>query len=73
MLTILQDLIRKGQEKGEIRTVMDPEELVKYLFVLARGIVFDWSLYDGHYDLEATMHKYVKTLVSALIYETSTI
>jgi AcrR family transcriptional regulator len=73
MLTILQDLIRKGQEKGEIRTVMDPEELVKYLFVLARGIVFDWSLYDGRYDLEATMHKYVKTLVSALIYETSTI
>lgn len=66
MLTLLQDLIRKGQEKGEIRADAEPEELTTFLFIMARGVVFDWSLHDGRYDLEATMHKYIETLVSTL-------
>lgn len=66
MLTILRDLIQKGQEKEEIRTDSDAEELARFLFVLARGVVFEWSLYEGRYDLEATMHKYIETLVSTL-------
>jgi len=66
MLEILQDLIRKGQEKNEIRGDTDAKELVRYLFVMARGVVFEWSLYDGNYDLEATMHKYMENLVSTI-------
>jgi AcrR family transcriptional regulator len=66
MLTILQDLIRKGQEKKEIRADEDPEELARFLFVMARGVVFEWSLYDGRYDLEATMHKYMELVTSTL-------
>ena len=66
MLTILEDLIRKGQESGEIRADAEPEELTRFLFVMARGVVFEWSLYDGSYDLEATMHKYIESLVSTL-------
>ncbi|KPJ88041.1 MAG: hypothetical protein AMS17_06740 [Spirochaetes bacterium DG_61] len=66
MLTILQDLIRKGQEKKEIRADANPEELTRFLFILARGVVFEWSLYEGRYDLEATMHKYMEILVSTL-------
>jgi TetR/AcrR family fatty acid metabolism transcriptional regulator len=66
MLTILQDLVCKGQEKGEIRADISPEEIGRFLFVMARGVVFEWSLYDGSYDLEATMHKYIECLVSIL-------
>ncbi len=66
MLTILEDLIQEGQERQEIRADEDPEELARFLFVMARGIVFEWSLYDGSYDLEATMHKYIQILVSTL-------
>jgi AcrR family transcriptional regulator len=66
MLTILEDLIQEGQEKKEIRADEDPEELSRFLFVMARGIVFEWSLYDGSYDLEVTMHKYIERLVSTL-------
>ena len=66
MLTILQDMVRRGQEKGEIRADSSPEEIVRLLFVMARGVVFEWSLYDGSYDLEATMHKYIESLVSTL-------
>jgi AcrR family transcriptional regulator len=66
MHTILQDLIRKGQGKKEIRADADPEELARFLFVMARGVVFEWSLYEGRYDLEAKMHKYIEILVSTL-------
>ena len=66
MQTILQDLIRRGQERGEIRADMGPEELTRLLFVMARGVVFEWGLYDGGYDLEATMHRYMEALVSTL-------
>jgi TetR/AcrR family transcriptional regulator, fatty acid metabolism regulator protein len=66
MITILEDLIQEGQEKKEIRTDEDPEELSRYLFVMARGIVFEWSVYEGSYDLEALMHKYMLSLVSTL-------
>jgi len=66
MLTILERLIQEGQENKEIRADEDPEELSRFLFVMARGVVFEWSIYDGSYDLEATMHKYITSLVSTL-------
>lgn len=66
MLEILEDLIRKGQEKNEIRGDIDAKELVEYLLSMARGIVFEWSLYEGDYDLEARMHKFMEILVSTI-------
>ena len=66
MLEILRDLILEGQEKKEIHGDISAEELVRYLFVMARGVVFEWSLYDGNYDLEARMHNYMEKLVSTI-------
>jgi AcrR family transcriptional regulator len=66
MLKILEDLIHKGQEKNEIRGDTDVNELVRFLLSMARGVVFDWSLCDGNYDLEARMHKYMEILVSTI-------
>lgn len=66
MLEILEDLIRKGQENNEIRGDTDAKELVEYLLTMARGVVFEWSLYDGNYDLEARMRKYMEILVSTI-------
>ena len=66
MLKMLEDLIRKGQENNEIRRDTDTKELVNYLLSMARGVVFQWSLYDGNYDLEARMHKYMEILVTTI-------
>ncbi|MBN1313593.1 MAG: TetR/AcrR family transcriptional regulator [Anaerolineae bacterium] len=66
MQVLLRDIISAGQKRGEIRANEDPAELVRLLFVLARGVVFDWNLYDGSYDLEETMHRYIQRLVSTL-------
>ena len=66
MLDILFDLIQRGQENNEIRRDIDAKEIVKYLFVMARGVIFEWSLYDGDYDLEARMHYCMENLVSTI-------
>lgn len=66
MLEMLEDLVRKGQENHEIQGDKDAKELVRYLLIMARGIVFDWSLCDGNYDLEAKMHEYMQKLVSTI-------
>ena len=66
MLEILRDLICKGQENKEIRRDMDATEFVRYLFIMARGVVFEWSLYNGEYDLQATMHRFMEKLVSTI-------
>ncbi|MBE0601284.1 MAG: TetR/AcrR family transcriptional regulator [Firmicutes bacterium] len=51
MQTMLADIIRKGQENGEIIKSKTPDELVDFLFLIARGIIFDWGLRDGQYDI----------------------
>ena len=66
MLEILENLIRKGQEKKEILGDTEAKEIARYLLIMARGIVFEWSLYDGNYDLETKMHKYMQKLVSTI-------
>ena len=55
MQTILEDIVRKGQEKNEIIDTKTPEEIVDLLFVVARGVMFDWGLKDGKYKLEERM------------------
>lgn len=66
MVLILQDLIRTGQERGEIRMDMSPEEAAWLLLTMARGVVFDWALRDGNYDLRAMMRVCIGRLVSTL-------
>jgi TetR/AcrR family transcriptional regulator, fatty acid metabolism regulator protein len=66
MLRMLDELIRQGQQRGEIKAELEPEEVVRFLFMMARGTVFDWSLHDGRYDLETAIRENMMTLVSTL-------
>ena len=67
MLKLLQEIIEVGKETGEIHAREDPTEISRFLMTMARGIVFDWSLNDGRYDLRTTMHKYMAALVATLL------
>ena len=55
MIELLEFIISDGQKKGVITTDMEAGEITDYLFVFGRGIVFDWCLHDGKYDLEKKM------------------
>jgi AcrR family transcriptional regulator len=52
MQTLLEDLVGQGQEKKEISLKFTPHEWVNFLFSVLRGIVFDWALRFGSYNIE---------------------
>ncbi len=63
MKILLQDIISKGQEKNEISKDMTPESLTDYLFIVARGIVYDWCLHNAEYNLTEYMVKFIERFV----------
>lgn len=66
MQTVLQGIVEAGQKSGEIRTDMTAEEIVRYLFIAVRGVVYEWCLYNGQYDLDKFVVNYVEQLVRIL-------
>lgn len=63
MQIVLENMIREGQMEGKIITEMAPEEMTDYLFIAARGVIYDWCLHNGGYNLIEHMQNYMKRLV----------
>lgn len=55
MQSILEEILQSGQDRGEITKEKTAAELVELLFLIARGVVFDWGLNDGKYNLSQKM------------------
>ncbi|SET53025.1 transcriptional regulator, TetR family [Natronincola peptidivorans] len=66
MQGVLQAIIEEGQKNGEISSDMTSEETVNFLFIAVRGLVYDWCLHEGQYDLPEATLGYVKRLIKAL-------
>lgn len=60
---LLEKIIETGQEKKELILDMTPQSIADYLFIMARGTVYDWCLHDGDYDLEETMNRHIARLL----------
>lgn len=67
MVQLLKDLIESGQAQKTITNSMTAAEIVNYLFIAARGLVFDWCLHDGEYDLEDAAEKYFARLIQVFL------
>ncbi len=63
MINLLNEIIKEGQEKNQLIKDMPAEEIGKYMIIAARGIIFDWCLHEGDYDIEEATIKYFKRLV----------
>ncbi|SFC47488.1 TetR/AcrR family transcriptional regulator [Clostridium uliginosum] len=63
MQTILDEIINEGQEKNEIKKEMSPQDITRYIFVLMRGVVYDWCLHDGEYNLKEEMQNTLTRLI----------
>jgi TetR/AcrR family transcriptional regulator, fatty acid metabolism regulator protein len=64
---ILLSIIKKGQENGEFINTMSDQDIADYLFITARGIVFDWCLHEGDYDLDKLMADYMERLIKIFL------
>lgn len=67
MQSVLQTIIEEGQKNGEVLGDMGAREIVEYLFIAVRGVVYDWCLHEGKYDLSEFVVNYVKRLVKIFI------
>jgi TetR/AcrR family transcriptional regulator, fatty acid metabolism regulator protein len=67
MYQLLRSLIENGQNHKTITDTLTVDEIVNYLFVAARGLVFDWCLHDGEYDLENAADMYFVRLIPVLL------
>ncbi len=63
MQELLKKIIARGQERGQLSKDMIPEDAVDYLFIMARGVVYDWCIHEGRYDLEQKVEVIMKALL----------
>jgi AcrR family transcriptional regulator len=66
MQLVLETLIRDGQKTGDIDASKNPSEWVRFVFTVMRGIIFDWCLYDGAYELEKYAESFIEMIICRL-------
>ncbi|MGB8454240.1 MAG: TetR/AcrR family transcriptional regulator [Anaerocolumna sp.] len=60
MQNLLTDILHLGQEQGELTDSLSPEIIMEKLFVVARGVIFDWCLHNGKSDLVTDMRDIIR-------------
>ncbi|MBP2653582.1 MAG: TetR/AcrR family transcriptional regulator [Firmicutes bacterium] len=67
MQAILNAIIENGQANNQLTRKLSSQEITNALFVAARGVVYEWCLYDGNMDLNQEMRKIITIMVNGLI------
>ncbi|MEI8634901.1 TetR/AcrR family transcriptional regulator [Vibrio sp. PP-XX7] len=67
MQVVLQTIIEQGQAQQEIVTDLSSDYITEYLFISARGVVFNWCLHEGKIDLVQHMKAYIQQLVTLFV------
>jgi len=66
MTATLAEIVSQGQSAGEISQQKEARCLADFLFVIARGVVFDWCLHDGSYDVKEKLGEHIEVTMKAL-------
>ena len=67
----LRSIVDYGIESGSFKTKMDREALVELLASMARGLIFNWCLFDGDKDLKAMAKPLTNVIIEWLSSEHS--
>ncbi len=51
------------QDQGSISSGIPPDEYADCLMTCARGVLYDWCLHKGKYDIEKSMDKYFRKII----------
>jgi AcrR family transcriptional regulator len=62
MQLLLTELLENEIAAGKLKTERTAAELCDYYFMIARGILFDWCLHEGAYDLKARMRECLSSI-----------
>ncbi len=50
---LLREIVRRGQERGEVRTDLSVNEITKQYALMERALMYDWCLCGGDYNLSS--------------------
>ncbi len=64
---LMRKIIQEGQQKGELRTDLSINEMIKTYAMLERGLMYDWCLCNGDYSLSNYSGNVLSTMLS--VYE----
>lgn len=59
-------LVEKAIDLGEIDPSASPIEITQYLFVIFRGVVYEWCVTEKDMDLRREVHKYLQRALRAV-------
>ncbi|MDD2842430.1 MAG: TetR/AcrR family transcriptional regulator [Tolumonas sp.] len=63
MLQLLKQVINEAQTQQLVVVELSAQQITEYLLIAARGVVCDWCLHDGRYDLSDMMQQYITRLL----------
>jgi AcrR family transcriptional regulator len=63
---IVELLVKEGQDNGEVRADMSAAVITQTLVHFTRGVVYDWCLQNGGFDLEQAGKDYFKLVLDGL-------
>lgn len=64
--TILMEAIRQAQMEGTIRNDISDVKLTNIVLSCSRGMLYDWCLNDGKYDLEERMTSQLTIIIQGM-------
>ncbi len=67
MQTLLMPIIDEGIKNKELIIDMSTEEIIDYLFMSMRGLIFHWCLHNGNFDLHTSADKYLDLIIKSII------
>ncbi|MEL7571305.1 MAG: TetR/AcrR family transcriptional regulator C-terminal domain-containing protein, partial [Eubacteriaceae bacterium] len=59
---MLNGIIKMGKEKKQLAEDRDINEIEDLLIIIATGVVCDWVIHGGDYDLSDKMVKFISVL-----------
>jgi AcrR family transcriptional regulator len=60
----LRKIVENGQAKGQIRPDISAKEISTYILRFSRGMIYDWCIKDGDYDIRKAGREAVGFLVN---------
>lgn len=66
IIQILKDTIQKGQDNNEITKEFTASQITTYLLRLSRGILYDWCVHNGNYDVLDETYISINLLLSTM-------
>jgi TetR/AcrR family fatty acid metabolism transcriptional regulator len=59
----IRDSIAALQAQDIMNKNIKPDEYARFIMTVARGVLYDWCLHQGKYDVEAAMKKYFQEII----------